>query len=123
MSKDWKDGKFLLLTTFRKNGEGVPTIVWFVREGEDLLVRTGADSGKVKRIRNQAEVKVVPCGPGGRPHGPQLEAQASLLDDPAQAEQLEVKLRKKYGLQKKLVDFVLRVGGKTERAYLRLVLS
>ena len=114
---------YIALETFRKSGEGVVTPVWVVAEGGKLYVWTVGDSGKVKRIRNQAEVKVVPCGPGGRPHGPQLEAQASLLDDPAQAEQIEVKLRKKYGLQKKLVDFVLRVGGKTERAYLRLVLS
>lgn len=123
MSKDWKDGKFLLLTTYRKNGEGVPTIVWFVREGEDLLVRTGADSGKVKRIRHQAGVKLVPCGPGGRPRGTDLEARASLLEPAEVAEEIEAKLRKKYGLQKKLVDLILRLAGKSDRAYLRLVLA
>ena len=60
-----KEAKFLNLETFRKNGNGVKTPVWFVQEGEVLYVRTIADSGKVKRIRNNQQVNVAPCKANG----------------------------------------------------------
>ncbi len=40
---------FVLLTTYRRDGEAVPTPVWIADDGERLLVTTGAASGKVKR--------------------------------------------------------------------------
>ncbi len=47
--------KYILLTTFRKDGRAVPTPVWAVRDGEALAVWTRADSGKVKRIRHNGD--------------------------------------------------------------------
>jgi len=44
--------EFLLLTTFRRSGEAVGTPVWVVRDGSHLLVTTGQQTGKVKRIRH-----------------------------------------------------------------------
>jgi PPOX class probable F420-dependent enzyme len=44
--------QYLNLETFRKNGDGVKTPIWFVQAGEKLYVRTGGESGKVKRIHN-----------------------------------------------------------------------
>ncbi|MFT6565014.1 MAG: PPOX class probable F420-dependent enzyme, partial [Actinomycetes bacterium] len=45
-------GKYISITTFRKSGEGVSTPLWVTRDGEALYVITGAESGKVKRMRN-----------------------------------------------------------------------
>ncbi|MEU7609312.1 PPOX class F420-dependent oxidoreductase [Micromonospora sp. NPDC049204] len=70
--------KYLLLTTFRKDGRAVPTPVWAVRDGEALAVWTGADSGKVKRIRNNGKVTVAPCDVRGRPHGAEVSAHATI---------------------------------------------
>ncbi|MFF0149740.1 PPOX class F420-dependent oxidoreductase [Micromonospora sp. NPDC005203] len=70
--------KYLLLTTFRKDGRAVPTPVWAVRDGEALAVWTGADSGKVKRIRNNGQVTVAPCDVRGRPHGAEVSAHATI---------------------------------------------
>lgn len=70
--------KYILLTTFRKDGRAVPTPVWAVRDGEALAVWTGADSGKVKRIRHNGEVTVAPCDVRGRPHGPEVPAHATI---------------------------------------------
>ncbi len=41
---------YLNLETFRKNGSGVKTPVWFVEDGGLLFVRTDASSGKVDRL-------------------------------------------------------------------------
>ncbi|MEH1164696.1 PPOX class F420-dependent oxidoreductase [Micromonospora sp. CPCC 205539] len=70
--------KYILLTTFRKDGRAVPTPVWAVRDGEALAVWTRADSGKVKRIRRNGEVTVAPCDVRGRPHGAEVPAFATL---------------------------------------------
>ncbi|MEV1331844.1 PPOX class F420-dependent oxidoreductase [Micromonospora costi] len=72
--------KYLLLTTFRRDGRAVPTPVWAVRDGDGLAVWTAADSGKVKRIRNNGEVTVAPCDVRGRPHGAPVPARAALYD-------------------------------------------
>jgi PPOX class probable F420-dependent enzyme len=48
------DAKYLLLTTFTKDGTPKPTAIWGAPDGERLLVITGDGSWKVKRIRNTA---------------------------------------------------------------------
>jgi PPOX class probable F420-dependent enzyme len=71
--------KYISLATFRKNGEKVPTPVWFGEEGEKLYVMTISTSGKVKRIRNRAEVTVSACTIRGKVIGPELAATARIL--------------------------------------------
>src|SRR5918993_351000 len=44
-------GRYLSLTSFRRDGTGVATPVWFVEDGGRLLVETDAGSYKVRRIR------------------------------------------------------------------------
>jgi PPOX class probable F420-dependent enzyme len=54
--------KYINLETYRKNGRGVRTPVWFVESGSDdgsiLDVRTSDDTGKYKRIRNNPSVQI-----------------------------------------------------------------
>lgn len=73
-------GKYLLITTYRKNGTTVPTPVWVVRDGDALGIWTVADSWKVKRIRNRADVLVGPCDVRGNPTGDSVPARAEILD-------------------------------------------
>jgi PPOX class probable F420-dependent enzyme len=89
--------KYVLLTTFRKDGRAVSTAVWAVRDGDWLAVWTRADSGKVKRIRRSGEVTVAPCDVRGRAHGEAVPARATLAD-PADTERVRALLRRKYGL-------------------------
>ena len=81
--KQFENQEFLSLETFRKSGIGVKTPIWFAREGESLYLWTFADSGKVKRIRNNAQVKIAPCTRSGEITGEWLAAQASI--DPSEA--------------------------------------
>jgi len=91
---------FINLETTRRNGEAVQTPVWFVELGGMLYVRTGADSGKVKRIRNNGLVRVAPCDYRGELQGDWVDAQARLVDSSA-AEQVNQLFNRKYGLQKR----------------------
>jgi hypothetical protein len=89
---------YLNLETFRKTGLAVSTPVWFVEENGNLYVHTMASSGKVKRIRNNGRVRLVPSDMRGSPRGEWVEGRASLLDK-KEGERIDKLLQKKYGLQ------------------------
>lgn len=95
-------GKYLLLTTFRKDGTPVPTPVWVTRDDNRLLVWSAADAGKVKRIRRDEHVELAPCDVRGTSTGPAVPGTAALLDElgTATAKQLIVK---KFPLTGRLV--------------------
>ena len=90
-------GKYLLLTTFRKDGRAVPTAVWFAEgDGADLVVWTVADSGKVKRIRRDGTVTITACDVRGKPRGTAIAAHARLLDA-ADTQRTRELVAKRYG--------------------------
>ena len=61
------DETYVLLTTFRKTGEGVPTAVWIVALPDGSCgFTTELASGKVKRIRNNPKVTLQPCDMRGK---------------------------------------------------------
>jgi uncharacterized protein len=92
------EGKsYLNLETFRKNGAGVKTPVWFIQNDGALYVRTVAGSGKVKRINNNTGVQIVPCKMNGDPDGEWIKARAAEVNDPKTAEMVSCLLEKKYG--------------------------
>ena len=74
------DQKYISLETFKRNGQGVKTPVWFVLHANAFYVYTKADSWKVKRIRNHPRVRVAVCGARGDIKGPWLDATASLVE-------------------------------------------
>ena len=81
--------KYISLKTFRKNGAGVATPVWFGEEDGKLYVMTRSDMGKTKRIRNNPQVRVAPCTIRGIVTGPEFAANARILppEDHAHARQ------------------------------------
>ncbi|MFJ4539597.1 PPOX class F420-dependent oxidoreductase [Streptomyces tibetensis] len=94
-------GKYLLITSYRRNGTPVATPVWVVRDGAALGAWTPADSWKVKRIRNRADVLVGPCDLRGNPTGDQVPATAEVCD-PATTARYRQLIARKYGLTGRL---------------------
>jgi uncharacterized protein len=74
-------GKYLSLTTFKRDGAAVATPVWFVADHGRLLVLTDAESFKVKRIRRNPSVTVARCSASGRLSGQPVVARAEILPD------------------------------------------
>jgi PPOX class probable F420-dependent enzyme len=74
--------RYVSLTTYRKDGTPVTTPVWHVPHGAELWIVTEAASGKVKRIRNNPQVRVQPCSVRGTvaPDAPSATGTARLLD-------------------------------------------
>jgi PPOX class probable F420-dependent enzyme len=77
--------RYISLTTFRKNGAGVATPVWFGEEDGKLYVMTRSDMGKTKRIRNNSQVRVAPCTIRGKVTGPEFAGTARILPPEEQA--------------------------------------
>ncbi|MEU1005839.1 PPOX class F420-dependent oxidoreductase [Streptomyces tibetensis] len=94
-------GKYLLITSYRRNGTPVATPVWVVRDGAALGAWTPADSWKVKRIRNRADVLVGACDLRGNPTGDQVPATAEICD-PATTGRYRQLVARKYGLTGRL---------------------
>jgi len=109
--------KYISLETFKKNGEGVKTPVWFVLHNDALYVYTEADSWKVKRIRRNPRVRVAACTMRGAVTGPWLDATASLVegDERLAADKL---LNKKYFL--KVIFNLLTKINRHQRAMIRI---
>ena len=76
----FRDHKYISLETFKKNGQGVKTPVWFVLHNDALYVYTEADSRKDKRIRNNSRLRVAVCNLRGNVKGEWVDATASLVD-------------------------------------------
>ena len=104
--------KYLNLETFKKSGQGVKTPVWFAAEPAlpldskeaTLYVYTVGVSGKVKRIRNNPQVRIVPCDMRGNVKGEWVPARVEILSG-READYGMQLLNKKYLPWKHLLDF------------------
>jgi PPOX class probable F420-dependent enzyme len=113
-------GKYLSLTSFKRDGTGVATPVWFVGDNGHLLVETDADSYKVKRIRRDAHVQLAVCDARGRVHGEPIEADARILPE-NERERVERLLAQKYRIDRYTVlpiyHLVMRLRGRSSRSH------
>lgn len=101
---------YLNLEAYRKSGQAVRTPLWFVEADGVLYMRTPAASGKVKRIRNNPHVRVVPSDVRGNPLGLWQDGEARLIDAES-AEWVNDLIKRKYGLLKRLIDIRSRLRG------------
>jgi PPOX class probable F420-dependent enzyme len=95
--------KYLNIETYRKIGKPVATPMWFAEENGTLYMYSLAHAGKVKRIRNNPRVRIVPCDVRGKPKGEWVEAKARILDEREAALGHKL-LNKKYGWMKRIGD-------------------
>ena len=97
------DQKYINLETYKKNGTPVRTPVWFVSDNDLIYVITRDSTGKVKRLRNNQDVRIVLCSFKGEPKSEWIKGKAeNITGDEADK---AIKLRKKkYGLSARLAS-------------------
>lgn len=71
----------MVLVTYKRSGEAVPSPINHGVAGGMLYVRTDASTAKVKRIRNNPDVLVVPSNLRGKPSGPVVAGVARILPE------------------------------------------
>jgi PPOX class probable F420-dependent enzyme len=104
---DLRGRKYCVVTTYRKNGEAIPSPVWFGVGNGKLYFVTGASTVKLKRIERNPEVRVAPCTTRGKPVGPPFVGRARILGPEEEAE-AERWLQANYGLGRRLYSLMGR---------------
>ena len=99
--------KYICIETYRKTGDPVRTPVWFVEENGELFVRTDSDTGKIKRIRNNARVRVASCNMRGTVKSDWVEGEARIIE-PESSEHVFSLLKEKYGMMYRMIRFTER---------------
>ncbi len=121
------DEKFVSLTTFKKNGEGVAGPMWIAGDGDRLVIWTPADSWKVKRARRDPRVTLVPCSRSGKvPDGATpVEGTAEILSDATSVAHVQAAIKRKYGLVFTIVTLIEKIAarGTKPRVGLRITLT
>jgi PPOX class probable F420-dependent enzyme len=103
-------GRYLSVTSFKRDGTGVATPVWFVSDGRQLFALTVLHSAKVRRIRRNPRVMVAPCRADGKLRGEAVPARVEVLTATADLERVKELLIERYKMSYRLVMVIYRVG-------------
>jgi hypothetical protein len=111
--------KYISLETYRRDGTGVRTPVWFAHApatagAVTLYVYTVADSGKAKRIRRTGTVRIAPCNARGKITGAWVAARASIVGEAEFALGMRL-LNRKYWPWRQILDLFVLLFPRHER--------
>ena len=106
--------EYILLTTFTKDGRPKPTAIWAAPKGDGLVVITGGESWKVKRIRNTSRVTIAECDRGGKPKGEAVDAVATILDKSSNQSTYDA-IGQRYGVVGKTFNFFSKLRGGVDK--------
>jgi uncharacterized protein len=90
--------QFVVLQSYRRSGDAVPTTVWFAERDGAVYVTTSSLAGKVKRIAINPAVTLTPSDHIGNTHGAPVAGRARLLT-PEESARASAALHDKYGDQ------------------------
>ncbi len=103
-------GRFLSVTSFKRDGTGVATPVWFVSDGKRLFAFTDLHSAKIRRIGRNPHVRIASCFPGGKLRREPVAAHAEVLTDTGDFERVRRLLTARYRISYRVVMFFYRLG-------------
>jgi PPOX class probable F420-dependent enzyme len=103
-------GRYLSITSFKRDGSGIATPVWFVSDRERLFALTDLHSAKIRRIRHDPHVLVASCRPWGTLCREPLGARAEVLTDTADLERVRRLLLARYKISYRIVMLFYRLG-------------
>jgi uncharacterized protein len=106
--------RYINLESYKRDGEPKRTPVQSLEHNGRIYVRTDATTWKVKRIRRNPHVRVVPSDRNGEPTGTWVEGEARLLEGGERDLMLKV-FKKEYGtIGYSVVGLVGRLRGERE---------
>jgi uncharacterized protein len=111
------DEKYLLFTTYRRNGIPVASPVWAVPLDDGKVgFWTSSGSGKAKRLAHTSKVTVQPCDGRGKvkPGSSPTEATAVVVEG-SELAAIRSKVQAKYGFMTKVTKLFGTIGGIVKR--------
>jgi PPOX class probable F420-dependent enzyme len=103
-------GRYLSVTSFKRDGTGVATPVWFVSDGSRLLALTDLQSAKVRRMRREPRVLVASCRADGKLRRDPVPARIEVLTATPDLEHVQKLLLERYKRSYRLVMLAYRLG-------------
>jgi uncharacterized protein len=103
-------GRYLSVTSFKRDGTGVATPVWFVSDGRRLFALTDLHSAKIRRIRRNPHVLIASCRADGKLRSEPVPARAEVLTAAPKLERVQKLLIERYKLSYRIVMLIYRVG-------------
>jgi PPOX class probable F420-dependent enzyme len=111
---DVSKARYLLLTTFTKDGRPKSTPIWAAPDGDRLVVITEEKSWKVKRIRHTPRVTIAACDMRGNRRSDAVEATATILDK-SETDNVYRAIGRRYGVVGKVFNLFSKLRGGSER--------
>ncbi len=106
---------YISLVTYRADGSGVETPVWFAERYGKLYVYTDGASYKVRRLKQSDKIRIAPCSVRGTIKGPWLKGRARIITDPTLVRHAYDALRRKYGIQMTVATVLSSLSGRIKR--------
>lgn len=108
-------GRYLSVTTFKRDGTPVATPVWAVSDGSRLYAFTDLHSAKIKRIRHNPHVLVASCWVNGKLRREPVSGRAEVLTATADLERVRNLLLARYKISYRVVMLFYRMGRRLRR--------
>ena len=109
------DASYLSLATRKRDGSEVCTPVWFARVGDQLVLFSAPEVGKVKRLRRTARGRIAACDVRGKLSSEWWDVTGVLTTRQDEIAQAHAALRRKYGWQLFVLDLGARLAGRFSR--------
>jgi PPOX class probable F420-dependent enzyme len=103
----FEKAKYINIQSYKKTGQPISTPVWFIIKDNKIFFRTSHNSGKIKRIRNNNNVKFALCDIRGKIKGEWYEGIAKIENDSDNS--ILFRINKKYGLSSRLMKIFYKI--------------
>jgi uncharacterized protein len=112
-----EDARYILLTTFKRDGSAVSTPVWITGSAGTYMFTTGDRAWKTRRLLNNPAVQVQACGIRGgiKPGATLYRGSGEVLTTAEAVRTAEAALSAKYGWQFRATKVVDRLSSRFGR--------
>jgi len=115
---------YVSLVTYRKTGVEVKTPVWIAKNSGAYYIFSEAKAGKVKRIKNNSEVKIAKCNLKGLVSSEWISGSAQIVTNEKEIADMYKAFDQKYGWQTRSLNFIAKLTGRIKkRAIIKVKLS
>ena len=102
--------KYINLETYKRDNTPVKTPVWFVIYNDLIYFITKESTGKVKRLKNNQNVRIATCSFSGEIKNEWIKGKVQKITGDEADKIIEIR-KKKYGFSARLVEVKLQLSG------------